>query len=257
LCISANSAARNMASWCNSAKLIVNATKTTFLQFHTAQRHISSSPLIKLFGNSLRESTETKFLGITLSNTLDWGTHTENVAKKLTAASFLLRNLQFETSLEVRKLAYYALFQSHLSYGIEFWGCSPNISRLIVLQKRAIRALVGARCRSSCRPIFKKLGILTLPSLYIYCLVKFTRAHFDEFVTNGQVHTHDTRRKHDIQAQKHNLSLFARSPAYAGAALYNKLPQNIKSVTVSAAFNKKVKTFLIERCYYSVSEYLV
>ena len=42
-----------------------------------------------------------------------------------------------------------------------------------LLQKKIIRIMMGAHPRTSCRKLFKKLEILTVPSIYIYSLMSF------------------------------------------------------------------------------------
>lgn len=60
------------------------------------------------------------------------------------------------------RTAYYALFDSRTRYGIVGWGGSPyiNIERLLVLQKRAVRIIVGLTLQDICRKVFKQLEIM-------------------------------------------------------------------------------------------------
>jgi GTP-sensing pleiotropic transcriptional regulator CodY len=62
-----------------------------------------------------------------------------------------------------------------VSYGIIFWGNSSISRKIFTLQKRIIRIIVGAQHRTSCRKLFKKLEILTVPSQYIYSLMSFLK----------------------------------------------------------------------------------
>jgi hypothetical protein len=71
------------------------------------------------------------------------------------------------------KSIYFAHFHSIASYEIIFWGNSSNSKKIFTLQKRIIRIMVGAHPRTSCRRLFKKLEILTVPSQYIYSLMSF------------------------------------------------------------------------------------
>jgi hypothetical protein len=54
-----------------------------------------------------------------------------------------------------------------MTYGIIFWGNSTEARKVFLLQKRALRIIVGIKCRDSCRHVFKDLKILTLASQYI------------------------------------------------------------------------------------------
>ena len=104
----------------------------------------------------------------------------------------MLRNLSFTTDRETLKTAYYSLFQSHITYGLECWGGSCDAGRVFKLQKRAVRALAGIwDQRVSCRPLFEELDILPLPALYILGVA--IHAHGQAPIRNRQVHNHDTR----------------------------------------------------------------
>ena len=62
-------------------------------------------------------------------------------------------------------MVYYALFSSHMSYGCQIWGMSPNAQRIIRLQKSAVRILTFSNFNSHTKPIFRDLKILSLPDL--------------------------------------------------------------------------------------------
>jgi hypothetical protein len=70
-------------------------------------------------------------------------------------------------------MAYFAHFHSQISYGIIFWGSSSSMRNVFIIQKRAIRIMLRLGPRSSCREGLKKMGILTVPCLYIYVLMLF------------------------------------------------------------------------------------
>jgi len=59
------------------------------------------------------------------------------------------------------------IFYHHL-YGIALWGNSIESVKVFKLQKRAIRLMTGTNGRTSCRPLFAMLGIMTLPSQYVF-----------------------------------------------------------------------------------------
>jgi hypothetical protein len=93
---------------------------------------------------------------------------------------------------------YYSLFHSVLSYGIVFWGQSANTQKLFIIQKRAIRIIMGIKKRISCRGIFKKLEILPLKSQYIYSLLQFIIKHKHVLTLNSDIHSMQTRQKNDF-----------------------------------------------------------
>lgn len=77
----------------------------------------------------------------------------------------------FESSLNatIARDAYFTLIDSHLRYGVCFWGNSSAflLDSLFVLQKRALRYLCGLGYRESCKSFFISQHILTLPAIFI------------------------------------------------------------------------------------------
>jgi hypothetical protein len=116
--------------------------------------------------------------------------------------------------------------------------------------------MLGLERRTSCRPLFKQLGILTVPGLYMLDVITFARLNSHQITTNEDVHTHNTRRKNDFHASAHSLAMFTRSPLYAGSLLYNKLPLRLKKITNNIYFRKQLKAYLIDQSHYSLDEFL-
>jgi len=70
----------------------------------------------------ISNSTETKFLGLTIDETLSWNQHIDAIATKLCSTCYVLRNLKYSVLLPTLRIIYYAYIHSILSYGIIFWG---------------------------------------------------------------------------------------------------------------------------------------
>lgn len=102
---------------------------------------------------------------------IKWNDHIVVVCKRVAKSIFMIRKHRSVVSLDVLKAEYFAHIQSHLSYGVIVWGHSCNIRNLLELQKRAIRIMFNVNVRTLCKPLFKKLGILTVTSLYILQLM--------------------------------------------------------------------------------------
>jgi hypothetical protein len=55
--------------------------------------------------------------------------------------------------------------------------------------------MLGLRLRTSCREKFKKLQILTVPSLYILEIITFVIKNPDKYQTNASIYSRDTRQE--------------------------------------------------------------
>ena len=93
---------------------------------------------------------------------------------------------------------YYALIESHMSYGCVVWGNSSkqNFNRIFLMQKKAIRIIGKIKKRDTCRGHFKQLKILTFACLYIYKVILLFKKHKEKEITkNIHNHGYNTRGK--------------------------------------------------------------
>jgi hypothetical protein len=140
----------------------------------------------------------------------------------------MVRQMYCICNNDTLKSTYFAYFHPIASYGISFWGNSSNSKKLFTLQER-IRIIVSAHSRTSCRRLFKKLEILTVPNQYIYSMMSFFIGNQENFQMNSSVHSINTRNKHHLHRPNANLSCFQKGPSYSGMRIFNSLPQSITS----------------------------
>jgi hypothetical protein len=131
-------------------------------------------PTVKCEHKDISNSTETKFLGLIIYETLSWNQHIDQIAIKLCSACYALRNLKHTVPQSTLRTIYYAYIHSILSYGIIFLDRASNANKLFILQKKIVRNITNTRVRESCRGAFKNMQIMTLYSQYIFSLILFT-----------------------------------------------------------------------------------
>lgn len=242
--------------WFKANKLFLNTDKTVFIKFTPRSKVVNESLLIKNNGKSLTQVNTVKFLGIYIDNNLGWESHVDALCKKLAPACYAIYRLNELSNKEIMLSYYYAQFHSRLRYGILFWGCSHQCSRVFRLQKRAVRSIMGVLRLTSCRDLFKKLKLLCLPCIYILEILLFVRQNQDKFITNSFYHNYNTRGGQNYCLPLHNLAISENHPVYMGILMYNKLPEYIKNEQNLKCFKKIVKDLLIRECFYSISEFL-
>jgi hypothetical protein len=128
------------------------------------------------------------------------------------------------------KSLYFAYFHSKMKYGIIAWGNSSNSKKIFTLQKNIVRLMVDVKPRNSCRSLFKRLEILTLPCEYIFSLLLFIVINQDHLQTNSAVHSVNTRNKNQLLRPIANLSCFPRTAYYAGIKICNSLQSSLTSL---------------------------
>ena len=80
-----------------------------------------SSRFYQLDGEILQEVNSSPYLGITISNDMQWKTHITSIVKKANSTlGFLRRNLKYCPE-ECKRLSYIALVRSTLEYGAIVW----------------------------------------------------------------------------------------------------------------------------------------
>jgi len=187
---------------------------------------------------------------------MSWKTHIDVIFSKLSSACFAIRSVKPYVSFLTLKAIYYAYFHAIMSYGVIFWGQSPDSLKVFLLQKRVIRTMMGCGGRDSCRRLFVELGILTLPSQYIFCLLLFVVKNKKLFSSNKDLHSIDTRQQWNLHLLSAHLKKYQLGPYYMGIKLFNTLPPFLKNESHNPVrFRSLLKKFLLNTTLYSLDEF--
>jgi hypothetical protein len=127
-----------------------------------------------------------------------------------------------------------------------FWGNSVNVKLIFRLQKRAIRAIMQIPKTASYKQRFKSLHILPLPSLFIYEILVYIKSNLNDFITNSELHSHNTRKKDDLYIVPYKTSLCKYNFISVGLRLLNLLPQYVKEISVQYKFKNASKTLRLQ-----------
>ena len=92
-----NSDLENLREWLLANRLSLNVTKTEFISIGSQQmlQWISDYQLnISIEGKQIQQVTESKTVGVTVDQHLNWKSNTENICKKITSRISALRHLK-------------------------------------------------------------------------------------------------------------------------------------------------------------------
>jgi hypothetical protein len=103
----------------------------------------------------ITNSTSTKFVGFIIGNMFSWKSHIDWFMSKLSSACYVIRAFKPYMSQETLRMIYFSYVNSVMTYGIIFWGNSPNSIHIFRLQKKIIKIITNSRCRDSCRELFR------------------------------------------------------------------------------------------------------
>ena len=169
-----------ITDWLKINKLSLNEDKTKYMIFHTQQRNMAlyETLSIKLNNQSIKRVKSFNFLGIIINEQLNWSDHIAHLSQKIITVVGLLHRLKNHLPIKILKTIYCSLILSRLHYGNILWGRAPG--NLIQLQKKALRAIVGASYNSHTQPILKKLKLLSLNDLHNTKMLCYYKNHIDK-----------------------------------------------------------------------------
>lgn len=246
----------DVMEWLNANNLEVNLSKTKIIYFNTGR--IPKNYIPPKVGETLiRCETSVKYLGIMIDEHLNWKEHVKMVCDKLAKFVFAIRRLRLTVSQNAALVAYHGYVASTLTYGLLLWGNSVDIIQAFKMQKKAVRALCGKGPMDSCRPLFKKLNLLTLTSMYIRAAAIFVKEHSDYFEAVPEATSLRLRAKADnykFNLPRCRLQMVKRNAHVNIINIFNNLPISLKELPLSM-FKKKLTVWLINNNFYSLSEY--
>jgi hypothetical protein len=82
----------------------LNFDKTHYVEFRT-KNYYQVETIVRYEQKNISSSTETKFLGLIIDETLSWNQHIEQIANKL---CYALRNLKYIVPQSTLRTLYYA-----------------------------------------------------------------------------------------------------------------------------------------------------
>lgn len=252
-----NNTLNNIIQWLDINNLAINLNKTSYIQFNHC-KHIQFNFNLNIIYKDIRikQFTETKFLGILIDQDINWKSHIDNLNKRVNKFVYALKHVRKITNISTALVSYHAYVESILRYGLLVWGNSTDFSRVFIAQKKCIRALGGIPPDESCKPLFKKFGLLPLPSLYILEVCMFVKKHYNLFKKACEINTRARRDPERLvlefvpKSTKYNRNCVAMC-----IKVYNKVPKYLKSLNTSR-FSVKLREWLRAKNYYSVDEFL-
>ena len=250
----------NTTSWFKRNHLSLNTQKTNYM--HIIPKHNSPHEQVTVNHSKINKTDQTKFLGITITPDLSWKTHISQVIKKVKPGIAMLYKLRNSLPTPALLQIYFSLIHCHLSYAILVWGNSPQnqMTKLLKLQKKAIRIIAHKSPRTSCRPLFKQYRILTIFSLYIlesscYAKKALLTNYSSTIQSISNVHSHNTRQQDNIFVHYTTPNQRKFDTNVKSAIIYNKLPAHLKAILYIQKFRQETKKFLLDNSIYSIQEY--
>lgn len=243
--------------WFSVNNMLLNVDKTHVIRFALGSRSgdvpREVREILKKF--DIAPVDNVKFLGVYLDSKMTWDLQINNLKQKLSSATYAIKKIKELCGLEAAKNVYFAYFHSLMTYGVLFWGTASSADTVFVLQKRALRYILGLKYRDSCRDQFRKVGIMTMIGEYIYQSLLYVKDNITYIPTLGSGHNYNTRHKNRLGIPKHRLVKLSKTYLIQGIKMYNKLPEYIQEMS-HKEFCTVIRKILINKSYYSIDEAL-
>ena len=150
---------------------------------------------------------------------------------------------------ESLKCRYYSFIYPYLIYCNQVWGFAykTNIESIFILQKRAVRIILGVHTRSPSEPFFTTLTCLNCENIFKYLLGRLMYRIFHGelrvlhclFTKNSDIHVHNTRQKCHYHMPLCRTNLGMCGLRYVGAFVWNNI--------LSTNINPNVSEFIFSR----------
>ena len=145
-----------------------------------------------------------------------------------------------------------------MTYCIHVWGSTHaiHLSKLTVLQKRAIRIIAGVTSRSHTEPLFQEYKLIKFDDIFTLSTSLFMyKFHhrllpntFEKFFrTNLEFHSYETRQREMLNTPFCRTDITQRTIRYWGVNIWNKiLALNINVSLGVATFKYHIKKSLLQ-----------
>lgn len=233
--------------WCIMNKLTINLTKTNYIILKNHQNKFCFNKNSIVLNNiPITNSNSIKFLGILLDNHLNWTSHVTNILTDLRPIAGLFYRISSFLPTNILLLLYNSFINSKLTYCLESWGSMPQYSttKIHIFQKKLLRIINKKPFDFPSADLFRKNRILNINQLYKQKIL--LQAHSSFHNTSHTRHTYHTRHvSSNLSIPLFKTSAGQRSTTYQESALWNNLPNNLKSIQSKIMFKKELKHFLL------------
>ena len=135
-------------------------------RLHSQNSNVNDFKLI-MGGYEIEKTESYRYLGVTVDHKLNWKLHINELCSQLASVCGVLSKVRHYLDRNSLMLIYNSLFESRLRYAILGWGTASehDLSKLKVLQNRAVRFITFSSFRTRMAPLYSSLKIIPLSNL--------------------------------------------------------------------------------------------
>lgn len=236
--------------------LSLNTKKTVYMTFGSYKNSLPADAPVKIHDIDCLTDTcdcakivrvcETKYLGLTVDQNLNWCKHVEKTVKKCRYLIYLFYNLRIYLQQEQLLMIYYALFWSVATYGIIVWGGTyeKTINPLLSVQKKILKLIYTKPLHYESEKLYIENSIINVKKYFVE----------KSIYTNYNLHQNTyfqlklkAHRTLIIPTKKVNKEIDRRNYRYVSCKAFNALPVSYKDKTLTYLKNNRIiRKWLIE-----------
>ena len=253
--LTVNSDLKLYFEWLCYSRLSININKTVYMVIKQKNKKPCDIN-IYLDNTNLKEVSEYKYLGLTITNKLSWNNHVEKQILKISPMIGAIRRCSHMLNDSVRKLLYNSFVEPHLRYLIPCWGNAPEfvIQKLQRLQNKTIKTIFSMDYYTPSKEIYKKTNILNISNLktleqvkLIYSMENNTLKTQTKLRKVREYHNHGTRSRENLRNEFARTNKAQNSPVYRGVMTYNGVPSDIVNCKIIKKMCHNLKTYLCKK----------
>jgi ribonuclease P/MRP protein subunit RPP40 len=137
---------QTVAEWCGTWGMRLNVNKTKMMTL--TRKEGSDNRQYYINNEAIATVNEMKCLGVTITSTLNWARHVEEVYGKCTRLTNFIYRVLRDSSMEARQIAYQSMVLPVAEYASAVWDTGEGIlsQKVDMIQRRAVR-MIGKKFR--------------------------------------------------------------------------------------------------------------
>ena len=246
-----------LMDWIHANKLSLNISKTQYMIFKNKGKADKTDSInVYIDQVKLKNVESTKFLGVIIDNRLSWSQHINYIKNKIAKSIGILCKARKFLYTSTLVTLYNSFVYPYITYGVEVWGTANDcyIQQVLKLQKRSVRVITSSRPRDHSTPLFKKLKILPLSQVYIYCVVKLMYKYVnqlvpqtfkDMFTTNEVIHSYPTRHRDNLRLPRGRTAMIHKTFRFKATRIWNEMAGKVDYHCSLPTYKYRIKKYLI------------
>lgn len=248
-----------LSCWFQANKLSLNIKKTKYMLFKAKNKYIPIGDFsIMIDSKNIEKVTTTIFLGVHITEHLDWKIHANHVALKMAKSIGVINKIKSFIPVYTRRSLYCSLVLPYVQYCNIIWANTypTHLQKIYKLQKRIVRIICNAGYRDHTKPLFQKCNLLNVfdinkyqISLFMYKYMNIPSAVPDTFINyfqlNSQIHSYATRKANKLHVNYARTTTRQFTICYKGPIIWNSFEPVITQSVSLGIFQKRVKAYLI------------